>query len=467
MTTSPQFVAHEKLNDDLFLVTVPNETDSVLLYAPLRRRAAKLSTAIAQEIRDNTTFAQQILDENHFSDTTWNFPSAPEDHYYSPTIPGSIMLSVTSRCNLRCAYCFADGGDYDDTMSWEVAQAFLDFVPAAARKNGNRYSVSFHGDGETLMAPAMTYRIIAALKDLAAKHNFKLNVTMTTNATLINESNIQLIKDNFDHLGVSFDGDDIAQGDNRPLANGQSSFPALFRAIQLLQQYGVSYGFRGTITSGSVSRMPEMVDFVLDVMKSKNLHLEPATACNRAGESMIPSAEDFVKYFRLAKARAKERGVHLFCSAARPDNLSQMFCGTSNAGMTLLADGTITACSRVTHPEDPYIDKYVFGKYNKKIGAFEFYPEKITNLRTNTIVTAYEECNDCFARWHCSGICPANRDRGSAPYLCEISQRLTMDGLMENFYGSRFTNQQERRQQQQQQVVPNEQAPMNAQDTAK
>ena len=216
--------------------------------------------------------------------------------------------------------------------------------------------------------------------------------------------------------------------------------------------------------------MPEMVDFVKDVMGNNNIHFEPATACNRAGESMIPSAADYVKYFKLAKARGEQIGVTVFTSMQRPDNLSQTFCGTANAGMTLLADGTMTACSRVTHPEDPFINKYVFGKYNAAIGTFEFYPEKITDLRTQNVVTAYPECNDCFARWHCSGICPANRDRGSAEYLCEITQSLTFDALIAKYKLGKFQNQQEAVKRAKdladklnaQTVQPNPQAPMNA-----
>ena len=186
-----QFIPHIKLNDDMFIVEI--DSTKRLLYAPLRRRAVEITTDQVSDIQNETELGKKILAENGFSASTWAFPRPPADNYYSPMIPGSIMLSVTSRCNLRCAYCFADGGDYDDTMPWHIVQAFLDFVPGAARRNGNKYSVSFHGDGETLMAPDVTFKTCAALRELAGKHSFKLNISMTTNATLINKNNLIIL----------------------------------------------------------------------------------------------------------------------------------------------------------------------------------------------------------------------------------------------------------------------------------
>lgn len=463
-----QFVKHEKLNDDLFLVAL--EDSDYLLYAPLRKRALKVDAAFASEIRENTENAKIILDRNGFNHSQWQFPSAPRtDYKYSTYIPASLMISVTSRCNLRCAYCFADGGDYNDVMSWDVAKAILEFIPIAAKRNGNQYNVSFHGDGETLMVPDLVYKFCDELRKIVSIHGTKIWVSLTTNATLINESNIQKIKENFHHLGVSFDGDDIAQGTNRPLPNGESSFPALLNAVRLLKENNVSFGFRATVTRDSVKRMPDMIDFVVDVLNCPNIHFEPATSCNRAGESMTPPADEFIHYYTLAKARAKERNVQIFTSMARPDNQSQTFCGTPNAGMTILADGTVTSCSRVTHPADPFYKDYVFGKFNPVSKTFEFDDSKVVELKTTKIVTAYPECNDCFARWHCAGICPVNRSRGSAPFLCEITQHLTLDGIMDKYYAKQFINQQEMikalNPPAEPAPQPSEQAPMNAQET--
>jgi len=438
-----KYSPHIKLNDDLFLINIPDEQDTHLLYAPLRRRATKVTTKEIDDVVTNTEHGSSILLANGFSISQWRFPDPPADTYYSPFNFGSVMLSITSQCNLRCAYCFADGGDYHTTMPWNIVQAFLDFVPGAARRNGNRYSVSFHGDGEAFMAQPLMFKICTELKELGKKHNFTINTSVTTNATLIDENNIHLVKEHLNTVGVSFDGDELAQNTNRPHNAGVGSFPMVKRAVDLLKKNGINFSLRATITKDTVTRMPEMIDFIVDVIKGTSIHFEPATACNRAGESMVPEANLFIEYFRKAKKRAEERGITIFTASCRPDNLSQMFCGASSPGMTILADGTITSCSRVTHPEDPFIDKYRIATFNDRLQTFEFLPDTISKLRKETIVTAYPECDDCFARWHCSGICTANRDRNSTPLLCEITQHLLVAELNDKYSKNGFLNQQE------------------------
>lgn len=46
--------------------------------------------------------------------------------------PMGVTLMIVQECNLRCTYCYGDGGEYQDKgkMSLEVAQKSIDFLVA-------------------------------------------------------------------------------------------------------------------------------------------------------------------------------------------------------------------------------------------------------------------------------------------------------------------------------------------------
>ena len=80
---------------------------------------------------------------------------SPEPPHKKPEYAGVIKamcLNISHMCNLRCEYCFADGGSYSGemtNMSFEVAKNAVDFL--VARSGGRRnLEIDFFG-GEPLL----------------------------------------------------------------------------------------------------------------------------------------------------------------------------------------------------------------------------------------------------------------------------------------------------------------------------
>ena len=75
----------------------------------------------------------------------------------------NIMIKpASSLCNLRCKYCFAEGGDYAKgrkIMPFEVAKAAIDFV---IEKSGSRRNIEIDFFGGE---PLMNFQVV---KDLVA-----------------------------------------------------------------------------------------------------------------------------------------------------------------------------------------------------------------------------------------------------------------------------------------------------------
>lgn len=78
---------------------------------------------------------------------------SPESPHKKPEYAGIIKamcLNISHMCNLRCEYCFADGGSYSGAMtnmSFEVAKNAVDFLIA---KSGGRRNLEIDFSGESL-----------------------------------------------------------------------------------------------------------------------------------------------------------------------------------------------------------------------------------------------------------------------------------------------------------------------------
>ncbi len=65
-----------------------------------------------------------------------------------PKEPGlkELVLWVTTDCNLRCRYCYANGGDKAEYMDWQVAKQTLDIMLS----HSDGFKIQFAG-GEPLL----------------------------------------------------------------------------------------------------------------------------------------------------------------------------------------------------------------------------------------------------------------------------------------------------------------------------
>jgi uncharacterized protein len=70
---------------------------------------------------------------------------------------------------------------------------------------------------------------------------------------------------------------------------------------------------------------------------------------------------------------------------------------------TVKVNGTVAACTRDDAPEI-----FVYGSYDAAQDELNFDAEAIKRIRDLNIMN-YEECRDCFAKYHCAGDCPDRR----------------------------------------------------------
>ena len=89
-----------------------------------------------------------------------------------------MTLLVTQKCNLRCEYCFGDGGEYKNIgiMSFEVAKRAIDFLYEHSR-NTKDIVILFFG-GEPLINFEVIKRSVGYCKEKDILYNKKTHYSI-------------------------------------------------------------------------------------------------------------------------------------------------------------------------------------------------------------------------------------------------------------------------------------------------
>ena len=136
----------------------------------------------------------------------------------------SLCLMIAQDCNLRCKYCFGDGGSYGQEraiMSPETGMKAVDFL---IKSSGPRkhLEMDFFG-GE----PLINMKTVKAVTEYARKREQetgkKFKLTLTTNGLLLNDENIKWLNDNNFSLVLSLDGRKEVHDAMRPDVGGNGS----------------------------------------------------------------------------------------------------------------------------------------------------------------------------------------------------------------------------------------------------
>ena len=328
-----------------------------------------------------------------------------------PTVVKALCLHIAHDCNLACRYCFAEEGEYHGRralMSYEVGRQALDFLIA---NSGNRRNleVDFFG-GEPTMNMDTVKQVVDYARGLEKTTDKVFRFTLTTNGLLLNDDMFDYINKEMSNVVLSIDGRKEVNDRMRPLRNGKgSSYDIILPKFKKLadSRGQERYYVRGTFTHGNT-------DFSKDVLHLadqgfKQISVEPVVAAPE--EDYAITQDDLPKIFEEYDLLAKEmvrrkkegRGFNFFhfmididggpCVAKRLQG-----CGSGCEYLSVTPSGDLYPCHQFVGNEAMKLGDVDSGVTN-------------TDLRTEfrkSNVYSKPACQDCFAKFYCSGGCAAN-----------------------------------------------------------
>ena len=322
----------------------------------------------------------------------------------------ALCLHIAHDCNLKCKYCFAEEGEYHgkrELMSLEVGKKAIDFLIKASGKRKN-LEVDFFG-GEPLMNFDVVKGIVEYARSIEKENNKNFRFTITTNGILLNDEIMEYINENMHNVVLSIDGRKEIHDRMRPRAGGQGSYDNIVPKFQKLAESRnqTDYYVRGTFTRHNL-------DFGKDVLHLadlgfKQISVEPVVA--DPDEDYAIQEEDlpviFEEYERLAKdiieKRKEGKWFNFFHFMI---DLTGGPCVTKR----LVGCGSGTEYLAVTPTGDLYPCHQFVGQEQFKMGTVD------TGVERTDIRKEFEQCNvynkpvcqNCWAKFYCSGGCVAN-----------------------------------------------------------
>lgn len=334
-----------------------------------------------------------------------------------PFRPTDVTLSLTSRCHLRCVYCYARAGEAISDMDEEIIESALTMVAEnAVQTQKPKITVSFHGEGEPTANWQLFQLAVNRAKQLGQERQLEVEFTMSTNG-MWSPTQREFVADHFNRLSMSMDGLPEVQNAQRPTAAGGPSFPTIFENLKYLEARGIDYGFRATVLPEFVSSMVPFMEYAHANFKCDSVHYEPVFLTGRAtrrGMSDLDVRElyrSYVAEFHRAQARGREMGIEVGYSGCRGSRYSAQFCGATGPepNFFISTRGIVSSCYELIDPESAKGRFTVYGRYDRERHQFLLDPEKLLRIRTFG-VHKLAHCDDCFARWTCSGDCFARSD---------------------------------------------------------
>lgn len=347
--------------------------------------------------------AECLFTEGIYKDYIFDFKKRP-------TVVKALCLHIAHDCNLACKYCFAEEGEYHGRralMSFEVGKKALDFLIANSGSRRN-LEVDFFG-GEPLMNFDVVKQLVAYGREQEKLHDKKFRFTLTTNGVLLNKEVQEFANKEMANVVLSVDGRKEVHDFMRPFRGGQGSYDYIIPKFKEMAESRnqTNYYVRGTFTHYNT-------DFAADVLNLadegfKQISVEPVVAPE--SEDYAIKASDLPKimeeYDRLAQEmlkREKEgRGFNFFhfmidlsggpCVAKRLSG-----CGSGTEYLAVTPWGDFYPCHQFVGQEE-----FLMGNVDDGIVRTDIQEEfKCCN------VYAREKCQECFAKFYCSGGCAAN-----------------------------------------------------------
>ncbi len=186
-----------------------------------------------------------------------------------PNIPVSFNLMakpVGALCNLDCNYCFYRGKMcmYEDSPFMMKEDVLEEHVKQYINSQASPVVVfSWQGGEPTLAGPAFYEQALYYQKKYAG--NKKIENTIQTNGTLLDESWCRFLKRHRFRVGISIDGPREIHDYHRRGAGQTSTWEKVMRGINLLRDYSVPFNTVSAITRHSARYPDEIYHFLKDL----------------------------------------------------------------------------------------------------------------------------------------------------------------------------------------------------------
>ncbi len=330
---------------------------------------------------------------------------------------GVLIKPSSSKCNLRCRYCFyhsvAENRLIDDFgfMSEETIETIIKKTLLFA---DSLATFSFQG-GEPMLRGVDFYKKVIELQRKHNVKNVRIENCLQTNGILIDDEWADFLKENDFLVGISLDGPERMHDLNRVDAAERGTFQRVMDAIDRMKRIDVRFNILFVVTE-SCARSPDNVYRFFKRRAFRYLQFIPCIdpIAHSGDESYSLSNKSYgeflIRMFRLWSQDLRsgnEVSIRFFDNVVRPalneapETCSMM--GRCRCQFVFEADGSVYPCDFYT------TDRWCIGNiHNDEL--MDMASSEVCREFIGGSLAVAGECTGCKWRYFCRGGCRRDRD---------------------------------------------------------
>jgi uncharacterized protein len=319
----------------------------------------------------------------------------------------ALSLAIAQKCNMGCSYCYAQQGQFGGpvkNMELEIAFQSINLLLKNCPENG-KVQLSFLG-GEPLTNRQGIRAATEYAFEKATAKNINIGFSITTNGTLLNQTDAEFFEKYGFAVTISLDGLKEMHDRQRPMKNGRGSFERILKNIEplLTIQHTMQVSARVTVTSNNLDLSDALDEFIgmgfhsvgfSPLLKSGNGKdemtqgdmqnmLEAMITCGLKFETSVLAGRRYPFLNMVNALKEISKGTH------RPYP-----CGAGAGYMGVSADGSLAACHRFVNDPRGYMGDIQTG----------IDPALQNKWLADRHVHKQDPCTQCWARYLCGGGC--------------------------------------------------------------
>jgi len=359
-----------------------------------------------------------------------------------PDTPTFMTLNVAQACNLRCKYCFAYAGTYDQPamMSREIARASVNMLMRLSGKE-KHCSILFFGGEPMLNMDTISYTVEYA-REQAKAHGKVMEFLMITNGTLLTPQNIDYLIRQGVHVEISIDGPAEFHDRYRVFADGRGSYAQVVAGARALcersrwpvaanatltshhpplKEIVAHFEALGFATSGVKVYMPN--EKLQDALPDADLTIQDIATLQEECREYV---YDLVKQNEFNPPFPNIFGFRTFVQSLAGSRRRTCNCGVGRYLISVSATGDVYPCYGLIGVKN---GAYRMGNVLDDNLNFEW----LENIRLAANVENRRDCQHCWGRYLCAGgaNCFAYQQQGSVVTVesswggdCALTQRV-------------------------------------------
>jgi|GluameStandDraft_1065615.scaffolds.fasta_scaffold28419_2 radical SAM additional 4Fe4S-binding domain len=358
----------------------------------------------------------------------------PESRAENDEILGRLVIHLANGCNLRCVYCYANGGTYHSSSAMLSKKTVDQIIDIFYGRYKRIIGLQFFGGEPLLNMEVMEY----ACQKFKEKDP-EITFGIVTNGTLIDSEFIRIANQYQIHTTISYDGNYKVNNILRIQKNGNGTSDLI---LQKAKEFKEKTGLLDTIEATYTQYHYDSGISILDCIKHINeelpgvpVHLVPVSGSEESDfilkdyTPFVNSIDDFFKENEQSSQNNYTYSLmqRIVYGIVNKTSSCGYICDAGVSTLSVSVNGDLYPCFMFTD-----LENYRLGNiFDENLFESERLINKITAIREFSDKDKNEECKNCYIKNLCNSCLGLNSMNENTDKFvmdvkfCDMSRKMT------------------------------------------